>query len=511
MRSILKQLLISVSLANLCFLSVWKTLNSSNSQPYYLGDGDPLKIALAALIGMSALASAYGIAFWLGGRLRRASFRAWAERLFLLSLIVPLNGVRDNFPALNLPHMTHYLGKPVLVVLAALAFIAAGVVLIKWHRTASRIALTAAVIMSPFCFMTYFKVSWYIRQSLHIARRPPTHESVAPASRSPNRILWFVYDEMDQRLTFAERPAGIELPNFERLKDESIYASNAISACRDTREAMPSLMTGNIVAEVSPMGSDELMLRYSAQQRYVSWSSEETVFSTAKALGYRTAVIGWYHPYSRVIGHTLDYCVWVPWAFAADHNTILSCLLYEYQSILPVAAQGLRYREHVARYLRIQQAAEKVVLDPKYSFVLVHWPVPHMPFIYDRNKGYRWIVSWDGYFGNMVLADKSFGEIRKGLELNGLWDASTIIVTSDHFWRDSNLYDSRVDDRVPFIIKLPGKSMGLKYERVFNTIVTRELLEGFMKNSLSTADQVTRWLETKSRVQGRVAAMGNGN
>ena len=57
-------------------------------------------------------------------------------------------------------------------------------------------------------------------------------------------------------------------------------------------------------------GPSELMLRYRGESSYVPWSREQNIFRAAHQFGLRTALVGWYHPYCRVIGTDLDSCTW---------------------------------------------------------------------------------------------------------------------------------------------------------------------------------------------------------
>jgi hypothetical protein len=501
MKRVSLHLLISLSLANLSFLPVWNELLSINSRPYYLGDGDYSRVSLAALLAASLLALVYWIGMMVGERLQRSSLRAWAERIFLISLLLPLNGLRTMVPQLSVPHMFHYFTRGVLVALAILVSAFIWLVFVKWHRMTSRAVSVAALIMSPFIIITSGRVLWNIAQFRNIPNQERSSEHLLHQSESPIRLLWFVFDETDQRLTFDERPVGVKIPNLDRLKKQSLYCTNVIAAGKETAEAMPSLITGKMVEEVEPRGPDELMLRFAAQQKYVPWSSERTVFSTARELGLCTAIIGWYHPYCRVLGQSLDDCFWVPFSFAGE-NTLLPLLTYDYQSIIPIVSSQLRYREHVSRYLKIKREAERVAVDPGLNVILVHWPIPHMPFIYNRNNGkYEWVPFQDGYFGNLELVDECIGDIRKKMEDRGLWDQTIVLMTSDHSWRNSMLYDSKVDARVPYLLKLPGMKRGLEYNKRFNAVVTRDLFEGFMRGDFKTVEQVTRWLDAKSGLQ----------
>src|SRR2546425_7901138 len=58
------------------------------------------------------------------------------------------------------------------------------------------------------------------------------------------------------------------------------------------------------------------------------------LFRRARALGYDTALIGWYHPYCRVLGSDLTRCYWEAaeplgsWERSEEHTSELQSLAY---------------------------------------------------------------------------------------------------------------------------------------------------------------------------------------
>ena len=69
---------------------------------------------------------------------------------------------------------------------------------------------------------------------------------------------------------------------------------------------------GRLVAAVKPAGPDELLLTFAGQNEAVGWSQQQDIFSAMRDDGVNSAVVGWYHPYCRVIGERLNKCFWQP-------------------------------------------------------------------------------------------------------------------------------------------------------------------------------------------------------
>ena len=76
----------------------------------------------------------------------------------------------------------------------------------------------------------------------------------------------------------------------------------------------------------------------------------------------------------------------------------------------------------------------------------------------------------------------------------GLWDKTTVLVSSDHPDRTSLFVDGREDKRVPFLLKLAGQTSGVTYEPLLQTVVTKPLLEAIMEGKVTTPEDAVSWL-----------------
>jgi len=151
---------------------------------------------------------------------------------------------------------------------------------------------------------------------------------------------------------------------------------------------------------------------------------------------------------------------------------------------------------HIRMYEETVRRAQEMVADRTLQLVFLHLPVPHLPPIYDpgTNKlsvhDYRFM----GYFDNLVLMDRTLGAVRRAIEGAGLWETTSIVVTSDHSWRGARRYDGRSDPRVPFLVRAAGSEESLTYLRSFNTAVLADLSVAVMSGEIGGARSIAQWL-----------------
>jgi arylsulfatase A-like enzyme len=108
---------------------------------------------------------------------------------------------------------------------------------------------------------------------------------------------------------------------------------------------------------------------------------------------------------------------------------------------------------------------------------------------------------------NVVLLDRTLGEIRLTLEKAGMWDDSTILLTSDHSLRiglardrprptwERALQGVKQSREVPFLLKMAGQQEGFAYDAAMQTVVTKDLLLAIMKGEVRQPEQVALWLD----------------
>jgi hypothetical protein len=130
-----------------------------------------------------------------------------------------------------------------------------------------------------------------------------------PAREDGTRVIWIIFDELDQRMMFGARPARIHVTAFNRLRAESIHADHVKTPALDTALSIPALLTGQLVTDVK-LNTSKLFIKSKSCPEWKDFNSVPNLFSRARAAGFNTAVSGWHHPYCRVMGNNLSDCSW---------------------------------------------------------------------------------------------------------------------------------------------------------------------------------------------------------
>jgi hypothetical protein len=235
----------------------------------------------------------------------------------------------------------------------------------------------------------------------------------------------------------------------------------------------------------------------------VRFSDQPNIFSRARAAGLNTAAVGYYLPYGRVLNKDLTFCWWAAEALA--HNAMGESFgpifRNQVRSLLEVGSnspfgQTIGVRWHARMHRLARAHATRLVANPDFGFILLHLPIPHGPHAYDRTTGQFTLTSpISGYYDSLALLDLTVAVLRKSMEAVGLWEETTVLLSSDHWNRYSELLDGKKDHRIPFLLKLAGQQRPLEYNRPFNTILTHDLLMAILHREVTDVDEAAQWLD----------------
>jgi hypothetical protein len=451
--------------------------------------GPPVLVAL--LLSIVGLAVVGFLGVQATRRLRRPAWRRLAAVAAAATLLIALNFTRITHETVE--RWTDPIGRPGLLVLAVLVLAAS----LAWPQRALVVIRRVALIASPLAILTLGQVLWMF---LEVAAGPVWRRvEPAPLDRTPpslRRVVWIVLQELDQRITFEARPAGLELPELDRLRRESLYADAARPPGGAPEVSMPALITGRAVMAVAPASPNDLELTF-REGKPALWSGHPNVFSRARALGYDTAAIGWHLPYPRALGNSLGAADWRP---SDAHEqargvTFTETFRNQWGSLVPPANVRRLYSQRVAE---LGDLAVRTAADRRFGLVLLHLPVPRPPGIYDPATGR--LTTWNytgaggGYLDNLALADRMVAEVRRGIERAYLADRTWLVVSADQWWRGSKRYDGLVDHRVPFLVRPPDGGRPTHVDAVFNTLATHDLVLAILRGSIGDTTDAAAWL-----------------
>ncbi len=492
-------LLVCLSLANLSLIEIWRRIIFA--QPFLLPRWSWRDLVAAAIV-LLLLTCLFYLVDRLGRStpLRRLGVHRW---IFLVPLVVFSNFVRHQFPGWT----NRVLTEPNLKLYAALLVCCAVLLLMRYQRWLFRAAEFAALCLLPFLALAFLEASWVV------THEPPYRQlagRINPSKPAAHRFVWIVYDEADWRyMDPASRPANLHLPELDRLMSESVWAQNAIQSGIQTASAIPSLMYGEPIM-ISLSGPRGRITSIDHHPSNLEWSSQPNIFAWTRAQGLNGTIVGWYIPYCRIFPDVLSDCYWEAMdsrvrAFEPSLDTSLRSVV---RSLWPMEER----QRHLLRYRRLVKESIEDATDPTLSLVLLHLPVPHEPAIYDRKSGQLTMFNFhsDWYLDNLALADRTLGEIRRAMEQAGVWESSTVLVTSDHALRWYAGWNEQGSPLIPYIVKLPFQKRGIPYHNRFHTINTHDLIQASLEGQIRSPEALLDWLDRRSLPSGTLSAKSAG-
>lgn len=546
-----KYALVAISLANLIFVPAWRAIFQNPAELYYFKTVAGWTALIAIVIDiLIAAAVFYGLAVLLersthpvGVGLGRAAFVVVAA-LGLGNCLQEATQVRDSV-ARRLPTGLWMLdsspevftGIVLLVVTPILAIVIwkrahiAGWTLRAIKRGAIvQWAIVALIVLSPIGLVLCVNMAMRIvalSKDPAFSSNPSPRSIPAPDKRLTTRVVWVVFDEWDQGLTFDARPPDVGIPEITRLRSESLCATHASSPSWETKESLPSFVTGYSVFDSEPTAPDKLRLSFSGRPVVYDWKKLPNIFDDVQSLGGQSSIVGWYHPYGRLFGESVSSISWTPvffvgrlfpendtiWGWMTQHSR-LACQTVPYlQENFFFSSVRLRTRRYsIKAYHQAREAALAAASDPNVNLVFLHMPIPHPPGIFDRTSG-EFSASLDrDYIDNIALVDRTIGELRQRLEQEGLWDQTTVLLSSDHpsrpmpwdcapvFFHETEAETAefakdRSERYVPFLLKLAGHTDPVEYDGHFNTVLSKDLIEAILRGEVQTPAQAAEFIE----------------
>jgi len=481
----------AISLANLCLINSWFSSHFDADFGYF-NKLPVTRVTMAATLANLILLS---FVFWsfaqLARRIGRRFVRLGMHLVFFAVFFIPLDFVRVNFLRIADNSLLQFARSP-LVICGTLFLLG---LLVRWHRIVAYCCARTLLIVSPLVVLTLWKIILVTMGFHAIAQDPGLPSHLAPIIGVTNnaRVVWIVFDELDYRTVFGTPHAGISLPEFDRFSAEGLTARHAYPPAGSTLLSIPSLTTGETVTQARPVSPRELELTTNGKN--VEWSEVPTVFTESRRLRHNVAVVGWYHPYERLFESALSFCTRFAFPSVEPARARTFAGTMARQICAMVAPLNTRFL-HARNTRQSIEDALKVVTNRNFSLVFLHMPIPHKPGIYVPEKGKFTILGVAGprgYLGNLVLADRTLGSLRRQMEANGTWTDSWVIISSDHWWRKETGNPGTIDYRVPFMIKAPD-ACPLTYDKPLNTVITHDLVLAILREELKHGAELASWL-----------------
>ena len=544
-KKVLLEIIIAISLANLLFISGWRNILYISSRAFELTYSVSYLDYLSLIFLILTLAFIFLCGLCVSRYLNSGKTPRLVKWCFVLAFLCVLNAIRIAFFVDFQRYILGQINRTTFVVVLLIMGIIGVLIILKWGKTFRNyeenlfyFIRTLVLVFSPFIIITFSQSIWEVSKfESGIPKLPDRKQLEVKKVPNPNiksRIVWVIFDELDYRMAFEKMPKDLELKEFDRLKEESLFATKAIPPAMRTYESIPSLFLGKKVKKSTLDESQEkngfFYLEFFDNSKPAKFNELPNVFSRVKKMGADTGAVGWSNKYCKNFGEEyLSVCDLVnngyqkgkrneDGSYTIETETIAEITKRHFQDFVSSLPFVLRmidlYKRnndaHEKRHWHFLAESKRLAINPKIDLTFIHLPLPHFPYVYNSLE--KKFSGGKSYRDNLVLSDVVLGEIRQAMENAGVWDDSTVIISSDHQWRiqsggtyfksfltkdDYKISNGIEDKRVPFIVKLKNQKTAIEYEKPFNTIITHDLILALMKGEVSTPEDLKIWLDSK--------------
>ena len=490
----LGDILVSLSIANLALMLVFnRLLYVSESNLFFL----PIHTWHYYLSSIILLILLSAIFLSILRILRITRQRAWEIILLILTSIYLLISVRAFiiiYAAEPWALLLVFL-KNILVV--NLIFFGSLLFAFLIRKQFVSIVYIVLFIFFPFAFLNIAYVSADLAKTL--VNPPPTYQRFLTENKTPAipKTIYLLFDELDYRFFFEEmrdRVEGVELKTFEYMKGTSLFFTNVPNAVDDTLIAIPLITTAHKPTNRASTKNDMNI-------GSGLWSESDHIFKMFKNAGQRTSVMGYYHPLCRIFDKFTDHCRLFP---REKKPTLRKVMTNQFLLLLP----RFYLRSFLEEHQELEKETFEVLRSDNIDFMFIHARIPHAPTIYNAKlKNYilppvleniriyeRRITP--SMYDNVQLVDLFLEKIIRILKEEGIWDASTLIIGTDHRWRKP--HDGKLLKNIPLLIKLPMQTTGHQYHKKINLTKVKPILEQIAIKRNNTVEGLSAWLDANN-------------
>ncbi|HEX4007224.1 MAG TPA: sulfatase-like hydrolase/transferase [Acidobacteriaceae bacterium] len=395
----------------------------------------------------------------------------------------------------------------------------AGVLLILWLASTRGYAWTIRALRFA-VLLTGFSILWMIPALIvaGLAHQPydqaQLRKPLPPATSSHRRVVWLLFDEMSYDQVFVHRWPGLDLPNLDKLRGQSVTFTGVQPDGFFTEDVIPSLFLGKPIEDVRGTPGGWMIFQPAQHAPWQRFDGSQTLFADAQRAGWTTGAIGEYNPYCRILKDQLDFC-WMDMPPLPDHLSRDNSTLANV--VAPLAADWQRvFRKHRPHPpgpkaptsvddLAAVHAGSNLIADDAIDLCFVHLPLPHPPGNYDRKTGR--IGPGGSYIDNLALSDKALGALLAAIAATGNAGQTTVIVSSDHSWRtrlwrnnfgwtqedEAASRHGHFDPRPMLMVKFPGETTAQAVDRPVPLLSMHALVEAMIAGRIDNAQQLETW------------------
>jgi hypothetical protein len=330
------------------------------------------------------------------------------------------------------------------------------------------------------------------------------------------QVVWIIFDEFDPQVAFDIKYKKY-LENFEKLKENSFYASKIYPPAKNTMESIPAQLIGvhtdgNIIDSAG-----SLFVVDSKDKKKIEFNYKNSLFYKLNKDKFSTAI------YSSVI----DYCIYLSkhkcqsypsyknkleifFMFFSHINLLKKITSFKHHintdkiedldhSLLIKNHKDLDidFKNHISikktdiiKLIDIDKITDE--LNSGTNLIFVHIWLPHLPSTYSENIfNIKPSNNLEKYIANLKLSDLILKSIFENIvEIKN--KEVMLIASSDHWLRNK---DRNINNYYPalLIAKIIKDDTKIEFNGETNLIYLGNLIHGYLKNEIFSHKEIEKF------------------
>ena len=335
---------------------------------------------------------------------------------------------------------------------------------------------------------------------------------------SERKVIWVIFDDFDPKYAFEDKKKS-KMINFEDLREESIYFSNAMSTTGGSLTSMVSNLAGTDIKGIATNKSSIQIIN--SQEQHIYFNKENTIFGRLNRnnLSY------------EIYSSNLDYCgmlklenckakkyefenfsdkwysgIKLTYPILSQLKLFFSIINKKENDTIKKSERNFSFDKIDFKNYENQLKTIKDIdgvgivdidifknfLNSKNSLLFVHLYLPHSPADYIKNKlSLTTNNITEDYYLNLVYTDYILSRILNDIKNH---NNLMLVLNSDH-WHQSEPESDKKPRPVLQIFKIIGDKNEKKIDKKIFTYQTQEVIHRYLKKEINNTEDILEFYQ----------------
>lgn len=327
------------------------------------------------------------------------------------------------------------------------------------------------------------------------------------------KVILLIFDEFDFNILIENIK---KFPSIEKLINNSFFHKNFYPPGKFTSHSISSMLLGKEIGNIKFQSGDLYLI--DENEKKFSIKTKNTLFHDLNDKNLKSSIFGQYYPYcSKII---VENCIdtlnleEIKISFKESLEILLNQIyLDKFVNVNLIIQRLFLNTNNLENESKVSQQDEIKIIDPtskkmiqlsnnfinsNSDLIFIHYPFPHLgkKVIFREENLYK----ESDYIQNMYLVEMLLSNLQTSL----INSNSLLIITSDHWFRESNLEKNLKDyktksKRIPFIAKILNDNNYFEITKDGNSVSIREFINSYFDGEITSNKNILEFYENQKK------------